>query len=198
MPGTRSTRLRAIAFCLLLVNSGYIAALPAATLFYMANVGLHLILGLALMALAAILFKRYPRECGAFLVAGLPALFLAVRGNTLAHRWALWLHILLAATAVLLIGLHLFQTPAERVWRAGFAAGAAVLVLLPAGAALYRAGRPDPNDSVVNPATAPLSMDEEGAGARSPFAPSSAQTNTGKIIPSNFFMALWGGGGGGG
>ena len=31
-------------------------------------------------------------------------------------------------------------------------------------------------------------MDEEGAGAHSPFAPSSAQTNTGGIIPSNFFM----------
>jgi Tfp pilus assembly protein PilF len=180
--------LRAIAFCLLLVNSGYIAALPRATVFYMANVVLHLALGLGFMALAAAMAKRYPRECGAFLMAGLPALYLAIRGNTLEHRWALWLHILLAATAVLLIGLRLFQTPAERVWRAGFAAGAAVLVLLPAGAALYRAGRPDPNDSVVNPATAPLSMDEEGAGARSPFAPSSAQTNTGKIIPSNFFM----------
>ena len=188
MPGTTSTRLRAIAFCLLLVNSGYIAALPRATVFYMANVVLHLALGLGFMALAAAMAKRYPRECGAFLMAGLPALYLAIRGNTLEHRWALWLHILLAATAVLLIGLRLFQTPAERVWRAGFAAGAAVLVLLPAGAALYRAGRPDPNDSVVNPATAPLSMDEEGAGARSPFAPSSAQTNTGKIIPSNFFM----------
>ena len=180
--------MRAIAFCLLLVNSGYIAALPRATVFYMANVVLHLALGLGFMALAAAMAKRYPRECGAFLMAGLPALYLAIRGNTLEHRWALWLHILLAATAVLLIGLRLFQTPAERVWRAGFAAGAAVLVLLPAGAALYRAGRPDPNDSVVNPATAPLSMDEEGAGARSPFAPSSAQTNTGKIIPSNFFM----------
>jgi tetratricopeptide (TPR) repeat protein len=179
---------RPTAFLLLLVNSGYIAALPAATLFYMANVGLHLILGLALMALAAILFKRYPRECGAFLAAGLPALFLAVRGNTLAHRWALWLHILLAAAAVLLIGLRLFQVPAARACKAGFAAAAAVLVLLPAGAWLYRSARPNPNDRIVNPDDPPLSMDEEGAGARSPFAPSSAQTNTGKIIPSNFFM----------
>jgi tetratricopeptide (TPR) repeat protein len=180
--------LRAVAFCLLLVNSGYIAALPRATVFYMANVVLHLALGLGFMALAASMAKRYPRECGAFLLAGLPALYLAIRGNTLDHRWALWLHILVAATAVLLIGLRVFQTPAERGWKAGFAVAAAVLVLLPAGAALYRAGRPNPNDSIVNPATAPLSMDEEGAGARSPFAPSSAQTNTGKIIPSNFFM----------
>ncbi len=41
---------------------------------------------------------------------------------------------------------------------------------------------------IENPPSAPLSMDLEGAGAHSPFAPSSAQTNTGKIIPSNFFM----------
>ena len=31
-------------------------------------------------------------------------------------------------------------------------------------------------------------MDEEGAGEQSPFSPSSAHTNTGGIIPSNFFM----------
>ena len=35
---------------------------------------------------------------------------------------------------------------------------------------------------------APLSMEHEGGGAKSPFFPSSAQTNTGNIIPSNFFM----------
>ena len=128
-----TTRLRAAAFCLLLVNSAYILALPSATVFYMANVALHLVLGLAFLALAAVMLKRYPRECGAFLAAGLPALFLAVRGNTLAHRWVLWLHIALAALAVLLIGLRLFQTPAARAWKAGFAVSAALLVALPAG-----------------------------------------------------------------
>jgi tetratricopeptide (TPR) repeat protein len=38
-------------------------------------------------------------------------------------------------------------------------------------------------------------MDSEGAGAKSPFAPSAAQTNTGNIIPSNFFMDSKGCGG---
>ena len=188
MQALTPARLRAIAFCVLLVNSGYLAALPAPTVFYMANVALHLVLGLAFLALAAVLFKRYPRECGAFLAAGLPALFLALRGNTLAHRWALWLHILLAALAVLLIGLRLFQTPAAREWKTGFAAATAVLILLPAAAWLYRTAHPNPNAIIVNPDNPPLSMDEEGAGAHSPFAPSSAQTNTGNIIPSNFFM----------
>ncbi len=31
-------------------------------------------------------------------------------------------------------------------------------------------------------------MDEEGLGAHSPFAPSSARTTSGQTIPSNFFM----------
>ena len=40
----------------------------------------------------------------------------------------------------------------------------------------------------MNPALPPLSMDGEGAGPQSPFFPSSADTNSGKIIPANFFM----------
>ncbi|HUP04690.1 MAG TPA: tetratricopeptide repeat protein [Bryobacteraceae bacterium] len=188
MPKQRLLWIYSIAFCLLLVNAGYVAALPAPTIFYMANVALHLVLGLAFLALAGLWYKRYPRECGAFLISGLPALFLALRGNTLAHRWALWLHIALAALAVALIGRRLFREAAARSWRRPFAAAAAALILLPAGAWIYRNAHPNPNDKIVNPDDPPLSMDLEGAGAHSPFAPSSAQTNTTKIIPSNFFM----------
>src|SRR5205085_9419043 len=39
-----------------------------------------------------------------------------------------------------------------------------------------------------NPTTVALSMEGEGAGLKSPFFPSSAETNVGGIIPSNFFM----------
>ena len=138
-----------------------------------------------LAALAIRWAPRYPRECGAFVAAAIPAVYLAVAGNTLQHRWALWLHIALALAAVALIGWRVFG--AGR-YRAAFAACVSVLLLLPASAALWRTVRPDPDNVIVNPASPPLSMDEEGAGAQSPFAPSSAQTNTGKIIPSNFFM----------
>src|SRR4029077_12576916 len=41
---------------------------------------------------------------------------------------------------------------------------------------------------IVNPADAPASMEGEGAGPKSPFFPSSAETNVGGIIPANFFM----------
>jgi len=169
-------RVLIIAAGVLLVNSAYIAAFPQPTLFYMGNVVLHLALGVTLMAAAVFFFRRWPRECGLFLIAGLPALFLAVRGNTLAHRWVLWLHIALAMAAVLVIA-RLVR------WRGTYGALGA-LVVLPVAVALLHG----PEGRITNPATPPLSMDEEGAGAKSPFAPSSAQTNTHAIIPSNFFM----------
>ena len=181
-------RVAGIALLVLIVNSAYLAAFAQPSVFYMCNVLLHLGLGLALMALAVLWARRYPWESGAFLLAGLPALYLAVRGNTMDHRWALGSHILLAAIAVMLIGLRLFRSASPRAWRMAFVAVAVAAVLLPVGSALYRKARPNPNDRIQNPLVVPVSMDQEGAGAHSPFAPSSAQTNTGAIIPSNFFM----------
>jgi hypothetical protein len=171
-------RAAAFGLVLLIVNGGYLAAFAHATVFYEANVLLHLVLGLVLAAVAIRWARRYPVECGFFLLAAVPALYLAVRGNTFPHRWALWLHVLLAVAAVVSIGPRL-----ARPFRTVYAIVVCLAVLLSAAGALYKS-----DDRIRNPATAPLSMDREGGGAQSPFAPSSAQTNTGKIIPSNFFM----------
>src|SRR5450432_2415834 len=152
-----------IALGVLIVNSAYIAAFAQPTIFYMGNVLLHLGLGLALMALAALWARRHPWECGAFLLSGLPALYLVVRGNTMDHRWALWLHILLAVIAVLIVGLRRVRS-APRAWRMAFLAGAAVLELALVGVPLYQRARPNPNDRIQNPLVAPVSMDLEGAG----------------------------------
>jgi len=167
------------ALAVLILNSGYIAAFPSATVFFMANVVLHLALGVVLMAAALVLIKRYPGACGAFLAAGLPALFLVFRGNTLDHRAILWLHVVLGVLAAALAVIAIRP-------RRGLLAACAIALVLPATAALYSRLRPAVH--ITNPDSPPLSMDEEGAGARSPFAPSSAQTNTKAIIPSNFFM----------
>jgi tetratricopeptide (TPR) repeat protein len=167
------------ALVILIVNSAYLAAFPQPTIFYMANVVLHLLLGIGVMAAALVLLRRLGWPSAILLIAGLPAIYLAVRGNTLDHRAILWLHIALAVAAVIVIGFR-----SGRVyWIA-----ASMLILLPATAAVYKRIHPNPDDRIVNPVTPPLSMDEEGAGARSPFAPSSAQTDTGNVIPSNFFM----------
>ncbi len=168
-------RLALWALILLAVNGAYLAAFEHASIFYEANVVLHLALGVALALLAARYVRRYPLESGIFLSAALAALYLVFRGNTYDQRWVLWSHILLAEVALLFIGWRLIRS------RIGVAA-LGLLVLLPL------VPWPRANNRIINPASAPLSMDLEGAGARSPFAPSSAQTNTGKIIPSNFFM----------
>src|SRR4249920_1542692 len=104
-------RIAGVALGVLTVNGAYLAAFAQPSIFYMGNVLLHLGLGLSLMVLAAVWARRHPAACGAFLLSGLPALFLAVRGNTMDHRWALWLHIVLAVIAVALIGARLV------VWR---------------------------------------------------------------------------------
>jgi Flp pilus assembly protein TadD/nitrate/TMAO reductase-like tetraheme cytochrome c subunit len=52
----------------------------------------------------------------------------------------------------------------------------------------YQRVHPWSDARVRNPNVVPTSMQEEGAGAGSPFWPSSARTNTGKTIPANFFM----------
>ncbi|MCX6632813.1 MAG: tetratricopeptide repeat protein [Candidatus Solibacter sp.] len=183
-----SVPLAGIGLAVLIVNSAYLAAFAHPSIFYMANVLLHLGLGVGLMVCAAFWVRRHTWECGAFRLAGLPALYRVVRGNTMDHRWALWLHIVVVVIAVAIMGLRLFHHGAPRAWRVAFVAAAVVLVVLPAGSALYRKARPNPSDRIQNPLVAPVSMDLEGGGAHSPFAPSSAQANTGGIIPSNFFM----------
>ncbi|MCU1232621.1 MAG: Tetratricopeptide 2 repeat protein [Candidatus Solibacter sp.] len=173
-------QIGAYSLAFLIVNGAYLAAFAHASIFYEVNVLLHLGMGIALAAAAVRWAPRYPRECGLFLCCAAPAVFLAIRGNTLQHRWALWLHIALAVAAVVVIAL--------RGYRKTLIFALCTLLALPAATSLYRTLRPDPEDRIQNPMSAPLSMDEEGGGAKSPFAPSSAQTNTGGIIPSNFFM----------
>jgi tetratricopeptide (TPR) repeat protein len=70
------------------------------------------------------------------------------------------------------------------------AAGAVTCVAVVASAAAATWDRYDAprRDRILNPATAPQSMEGEGAGPQSPFFPSSAETNVGGTIPANFFL----------
>ncbi len=175
-PTSDMRRVAAWALILLAVNGAYLAAFAHATIFYEANVLLHLALGLAVALLAARYVREYPVECSVFLAAAVAALYLVFKGNTYDQRLVLRLHILLAEIALALIGWRVVRRSLIGV------AALAVLLLLPV------IPWPRQHNRIENPSSAPLSMDLEGAGAHSPFAPSSAQTNTGKIIPSNFFM----------
>ena len=176
------TRITAALFLFLLINSGYIAAFPAASLFYMGNVVAHLAVGLLLMVAAAVGVKRYPTESGVLLVSGLVAVLLVAKGNTLDHRALLWLHICLGVAAAAVVAFRFRQSIPL------LAPACLIAIALPLSSAVWHRVHPDPNAHIVNPPSPPLSMDEEGLGAHSPFAPSSARTTSGKTIPSNFFM----------
>src|SRR5690348_12974772 len=80
-------RYSGILLLALLINTAYIAAFASPTIFYMGNVVLHLALGLALTILLFWFLRRMPLAAGLFLLAAVLGLFLAVRGNTMPHRW---------------------------------------------------------------------------------------------------------------
>ena len=192
------TRWIGILFILLLVNTAYLAAFASPTVFYMANVLLHFVLGVALALATAVLLWRRPELRGSFTgaltaavalfgVAFAAGLWLAVKGNLLEFRWVLWTHIAAACLGTAALALWAW-TRADVRFRRALAAAIAVLVLLPAAAILWRRSHPNPNDRIHNPLIVPASMQDEGGGPRSPFFPSSAKTNVGGIIPSNFFM----------
>ena len=110
----RSERLLLGGFLVLALNSLYLAARSDASLFYFANVGLHLALGLGVAAGAGSLVRRHWASLPALLRAAALALaaatafgaFLMVVGATRPWRWALWTHIVLAALAALLVLVH--------------------------------------------------------------------------------------------
>ena len=196
------TRTLASGGALLLINSAYLAAFASPTLFYYANVALHVILGALLFGLGARWLAGRWRGIGAMALVtaallaagGALGLVLTVTGATRTYRWLLLTHIAVATAgglaAVLLVGRALLRDAAGRLKPS---VAITALVLAAAGAwttslvARARAGERLAH-RIENPLNPPASMEEEGAGERSPFFPSSADTNVGGIIPANFFM----------
>src|SRR5271166_4760326 len=107
---------------LLLLNAAYVAALPSPTIFYVANVLLHVVLGVAGAVLLCWQWRRSPRVA-LLAVAALLGGFLLVKGAVYDNRWALWGHIALAIAGVALL------MPTTR-WRAGLAVLVTVAVAL--------------------------------------------------------------------
>ncbi len=179
------SRVLLVAVVAFLVNIGYVAAFGTPSLFYMANVLLHLALGLALAIGAVALYKNVP----AWLLAAsaVAALVLVKIGNTRDHHSLLLLHIGLGVVAVAAFLVWAWRKRDATMIRA-ITAGGLVALLLPAAVMVYSRVSPNREDTIRNPLLVPTSMDQEGAGPKSPFWPSGSNTNTGKIIPSNFFM----------
>ena len=183
----------------LLLNTAYLIAFPTATLWYFANVVLHPLLGVAVAV--ALVFDARRRAwrmdplvrtgvavSGVGLVAGLGIL---VVGATTASRPLVYAHVVAAFGGVLLIGAHVWRV--ARAWptvstvRFSLVMIAFVLVAAPWARSWHESSWRE-TYRVANPTDVPLAMAEEGAGAESPFFPSSANTTSGDIIPANFFL----------
>jgi hypothetical protein len=186
---------------ILLINTAYIAASASASVLYMGNVLLHVVLGAALWLAALVCFFReadlrgsrlVQLATGALTVAAVFAAWLMWRGNLAEMRPVLMAHVgagALAVVALLPVAWRMAATGTGQTRRFGAAYGVAatLLVAAPGGAWMW-AARPDPAARIVNPSTPPLSMADEGGGSQSPFFPSSAQTDVGGTIPSDFFL----------
>jgi len=179
-------------FVVILLNTGYIAAFANPTVFYMANVLAHLVLGTIVALMFGVLLirdrgvRRGTGPAASFFAIALGfGLYLVQVGNLREHSWVLTTHIIAAAAGVAAVLPYALRIPAIR---AAVAAAAVFALGFPLLAVQYQKRFPPPTHRIVNPTNAPLTMAGEGGGPQSPFFPSSAQTNVGGIIPSNFFM----------
>lgn len=200
----------AIGFALCL-NSGYLVATAEPSLFYLANVGFHVIGGLLFAPLLGLAAWRLWRWCrpratapsrrllalglGLCLLGFVAGLGLTILGNDRPHRWLLYTHIGLCVAAVGALSggvaflRHQFTRGQRQMWRTalGVVIGAVVVAGFFTGYH-FHLWRSDPLQ-IVNPLLPPLSQDDEGMGGRDgPFHPAGVHTNTGGRIPSNFFM----------
>jgi tetratricopeptide (TPR) repeat protein len=197
----RAPRGLNVAFFLLLANSAYLAAFASPSLFYYANVALHVVLGIACFAWAARWLLRSAARMGIpgalttvlVIAGGLSGAALTVSGATRPWRWLLLTHIALATAGA--VALVIFLLPRvipvlRRPRPAHVFAGLALLGIVGWSSAVIATQRAvdRENAHIVNPRNAPASMDEEGMGPSGPFFPSSSETNVGGIIPANFFM----------
>ena len=196
----RIEQLIAITFLALLVNAGYIGSFATASVFYMGNILLHLVVGTLLAIAFLLLFKKKremaegaPTALGFFIVCFLAGIYLTWKGSLFELRWVMWMHVIAGGlgTAAMIPWVWRKSAEAGGGWlqfRRGFQFACIVLVGFPLVMTGYRAAFPDRDAKIVNPLVVPTSMNEEGGGPKSPFFPSSAKTNVGGIIPSNFFM----------
>ncbi len=188
-----------LGFVVLLVNTGYIAAFASPTIFYVGNVVAHLVLGVVLAFMFAALLaqdadiRRWTAGSALFFAVALgTGLWLTIYGNIHDHASVLKAHIIVASLGVVALLPYAVRAArglgGSRLFGRTMEVAAVFAIAFPLIVNAYYKKYPPPHNRIVNPLTAPLTMDGEGEGPKSPFFPSSSKTNVGGIIPSNFFM----------
>ena len=153
-------------FVLLLLNSGYISAFATPSIFYMANVLLHFVLGLALALAFAWLLKRQPDlgrqlmvPAAFFAITLVFALWLVSVGNLREHRWMLNAHVVTSLIGVIALLPFLLRlrriSGSPRTLSLSVGNAALLAAALPLATAIYVKANPNPNDRIRNPTVTP-------------------------------------------
>ncbi len=175
------TRIIAVALAALLLNSAWLWAFADASFWYYLNVAMHPLLGIVL---AIVFVRRAPLLVAAPLLTGL---VLLVVGATRPYYGLVSAHIVVSVVAV---AAALVALRSRLTTRALIVSTPIPGIIVIAAALLHAQHDRGQHDQfrIANPAVVPASMDEESRGPRSPFFPSSADTNVKGIIPANFFL----------
>jgi hypothetical protein len=96
------------------INLAIVVGFPAATIFYMGNVLLHLLLGTALLWLIVKAMSGRPALLVFGLLALISGIMLAYLGNITETRWLFWTHIVLSTIGLLLMMPGLFEVQATQ------------------------------------------------------------------------------------
>src|SRR5437763_7194690 len=83
----------------MLANAAYVAAWPSATLFYVANVVLHLLLG----SITVVWLMRREAKFAPLAIAALLGVYLIFRGAVTENRWIVTAHIAFAIVGLTLL-----------------------------------------------------------------------------------------------
>ena len=186
------------AFLILLINSAYLFSFGEPTLFYISNVLLHVGLGIVLiLPFSVYVYKQFGwvstlGQIGmiGIIVGIISGGYLMIVGATTPYRWLLITHIISIGVGSILFCIHLLRdsellTPSLRKLGILVLIG---IVLFPIGARLAQHYLPNETYLVENPALPPTSMYEEGGGTTGHFFPASVETETGALIPTDFFL----------
>ena len=185
-------------FLLLLLNSAYLFSFGEPTLFYISNILLHLVLGVLLVIpFSAYLYKTLKKITSlgrvsviCIIVGIVTGVCLMIVGATTPYRWILYTHIISISIGSFLFCIHLLRdnnylTP---IFKKIIICVLIGIVFFPIGAKLSQHYFPEEDYLVKNPALPPASMYDEGGGATGHFFPASVETETGNLIPTDFFL----------
>ncbi len=171
-------KLLTFGFLLLLVNSGYLWGFPDPNVFYITNILAHIVGGAVVVA-GLMMLRDYRRALIPLTLVLVTGVVLAKMGAIRPNQWLLVAHIFVGLGAAVAMAM-------VAKGRVPMVVGLASVLAV--GGFLKERMFPDPSHRIKNPKVVAINMEGEGGGPASPFFPSASVTNTGNIIPSNFFM----------